>query len=450
VLRSPSLDETKSRAEVGSTTDDPSTSEPVGSTEDENTASEYAASTSEAPVGSTEDENTASEYAASTSEATAEKTASEYAASTSEATPRGASGLPEFTHTPDVSEIQGAPGIMPLRVQSLGPVAPPQPMAAVMFAPPTYERIGVGGQAEVYRCSTRDYVIKMFKPSADHSAPQREIAALKALSGCEGVVQLLGRSMRGTSSIHGEGGTALDGVTGDQLAVGQGPEGLIDFTPMFCLLLEEAKGGALWTVHNREGPLYFLDSEEAAGVRWGVAVQLCRAVSAVHQRGWAHLDLHPGQAHVHLRRGSPIVKLLDFGGAHQVKERVEISTIWGNCRYISSMLVAGATGVRNVFEVSTIPDCYSLALTVFFVLTGIRPYQHTPDNYPNGTSTCDFIWGLRRQHMPAVTPEEIASLGNWEPVADVLRTSLITNPANPATAEDLTAILQGCSGPEFS
>jgi hypothetical protein len=52
--------------------------------------------------------------------------------------------------------------------------------------------------------------------------------------------------------------------------------------------------------------------------------------------------------------------------------------------------------------------------------------------------------------MPAVTPEEIASLGNWEPVADVLRTSLITNPANPATAEDLTAILQGCSGPEFS
>jgi serine/threonine protein kinase len=244
---------------------------------------------------------------------------------------------------------------------------------------------------------------------------------------------------------------------------------MIDFSRQACLLLQEAKGGALWTLHQPNGPLAFLDKDSASRVKYLAAVQIASAVSAMHNREWAHMDLHPAQVHVEISLAFGLqvsVKLLDFGGAHPLHTPaspsiVNIASIWGNCRYIWSMLVAGAPGVEETFRVTADPDCHALALTVFFVLTGIRPYSGIPDTFPNGTPSSDHIWDLRRQHRPAVHQEEIfnnaptgslaATLSHWEPVAKVISGSVIGEPycggycANrPLPAETLLRALQEC------
>jgi hypothetical protein len=154
-----------------------------------------------------------------------------------------------------------------------------------------------------------------------------------------------------------------------------------------------------------------------------------------------------------------VVKLLDFGGAHQHGTRVIIQDIWGNCRYIWSNLVRGASGVGEFYDVTPAPDCYALALMVLFVLTGIRPYSRTPDNFPpDGRSSCDHIWELRRGHIPAVEPAEtmeILNLGtNWEPVAKVIQDSVLspTPPGapfqapSPRPAQHFVQALEQCGG----
>jgi hypothetical protein len=126
---------------------------------------------------------------------------------------------------------------------------------------------------------------------------------------------------------------------------------------------------------------------------------------------------------------------------------VQTNAIWGNCRYLWSMLVVGAPGVGEHFDVTADPDCYALAATVFFVLTGFKPYDDTPDYYPhNGMPSCEDIWARRRNHIPGAKPEEIASLGDREPVADVLTASLINSQRTPAPAARLLEALQNSFG----
>lgn len=115
------------------------------------------------------------------------------------------------------------------------------------------------------------------------------------------------------------------------------------------------------------------------------------------------------------------------------------------------------TRVGEDFIVSTAPDCYALALTVLFVLTGIRPYNYIPDNYPNGVSRCDEIWNLRNQHMPAVSDADLnalTSLGHWEPVRRVIEASVMSPTPephymapNPRSAAELLEALEQCYVP---
>lgn len=157
-----------------------------------------------------------------------------------------------------------------------------------------------------------------------------------------------------------------------------------------------------------------MDKKQGAEVKYQTAIQLITAVKDVHARKFSHLDIHPGQVHVKINfNGRVSVKLLDFGGAYEHGKRVQTNAIWGNCRYLWSMLVVGAPGVGEHFDVTADPDCYALAATVFFVLTGFKPYDDTPDYYPhNGMPSCEDIWARRRNHIPGAKPEEIASLGD--------------------------------------
>jgi hypothetical protein len=183
------------------------------------------------------------------------------------------------------------------------------PFVQNVMAPPRYTICGEGGQATCYTSSHQpEVVIKMFKGNADQDkAMQREINALKGLANCEGVIQLLGRSLPADShsphKVHWEA-VEVDGAASrarpDQLAWGylQGG-GTVDFTYQACLLLEKAPGGPLWHLQNTVGgPLSFLSPVEIDHVKYNAVLQLARAVSAVHGRGYTHMDLHPAQVHI--------------------------------------------------------------------------------------------------------------------------------------------------------
>jgi hypothetical protein len=381
-------------------------------------------------------------------------TTSEDATSTSGAS-QSANDLRGFCETPDPSEMQPAflphAGLLPLTVQA-ATVALSPPMLPVGYMESILCKcIGTGGQSKVYRyeCPQRPYVIKAFKDEADPNAWQREIKALQAMRECENVVHLFGRTFKGDihGAIHWEELRNWRNSPAQLVPGHCADEARIDFSRKACLLLEEAEGGPLYTLHNQQGLLSFMDKKQGAEVKHQTAIQLTQAVDAVHARQYSHLDIHPGQVHVKINfNGRVSVKLLDFGGAYEHAKRVQTNAIWGNCRYLWSMLVVGAPGVGDHFDVTADPDCYALAATVFFVLTGFKPYDDMPDYYHNGMPSCEDIWARRRNHIPGAKPEEIASLGDREPVADVLTASLITSQMTPAPAARLLEALQNSFG----
>jgi len=381
-------------------------------------------------------------------------TTSEDATSTSGAS-QGANDLRGFCETPDPSEMQPAflphGGLLPLTGQA-ATVALSPPMLPVGSMPSEFCKcIGTGGQSNVYRyeCPQRPYVIKAFKDDADPNAWQREITALQAMRECENVVNLFGRTYKDdiNGAIHWEELRNWRNSPAQLVPGHCADEPRIDFSRKACLLLEEAEGGPLYTLHNQQGLLSFMDKKMGAEVKYQTAIQLITAVAAVHARKFSHLDIHPGQVHVKINfNGRVSVKLLDFGGAHEHAKRVQISSIWGTCRYLWSMLVAGAPGVGVHFDVTADPDCYALAATVLFILTGLKPYNDTPDYYRNGNTSCEDIWAMRRAMMPGAKSEEIAMLGDLEPVAHVLTASLITCQEKPAPAATLLEALQNSFG----
>ncbi len=103
-----------------------------------------------------------------------------------------------------------------------------------------------------------------------------------------------------------------------------------------------------------------------------IAIQISRALQALHQAGTLHRDLKPGNV---LMRGPHRVALSDFGLAKRVEQDLEITdpgVIFGTPHYMSPEQSHGeAIDVRS--------DIYSLGILLYEMLTGERPFtDHNP------------------------------------------------------------------------
>ncbi|GEM_PF-633807 len=99
-----------------------------------------------------------------------------------------------------------------------------------------------------------------------------------------------------------------------------------------------------------------------------VAVQLCRAVGAIHKVGLVHRDLKPGNV---LVTADGTVKLVDFGVAKWLEEQTsftQVGHVVGSYSYMSPEQITGS-------EVDHRADLYGLGILLYELLSGAPPFR---------------------------------------------------------------------------
>ena len=159
------------------------------------------------------------------------------------------------------------------------------------------------------------------------------------------------------------------------------------------LVMEFIEGVSLRDVMTPEG----MDFEEVAHITQGLG----NALHAAHEKGVLHRDIKPENILLqnHDSEG-PTVKLIDFGIAKikdsQIGTATEAGIIAGSIQYIApEQLTAQA--------VSTATDVYSVALVLYEMLTGRRPFN--PDA-PNIVLALQQLLAMQKQGV-SILPKQL-------------------------------------------
>ena len=106
-------------------------------------------------------------------------------------------------------------------------------------------------------------------------------------------------------------------------------------------------------------------------------VQACAAVQHAHQKGIIHRDLKPSNVLVMVRDGRPIAKVIDFGVAKAIHQRLTEKTVFtqlglliGTPEYMSP-----EQAERGGLDVDTTTDIYSLGVLLYELLVGALPFE---------------------------------------------------------------------------
>ncbi len=130
----------------------------------------------------------------------------------------------------------------------------------------------------------------------------------------------------------------------------------------------------------RGEPINVFCEHERLGVndRVRLMIQVCEAVQHAHMKGVIHRDLKPGNVLVSLVDSRPSPKVIDFGVAKAVSQRLTDSTVYtevgqliGTPEYMSPEQARGGS------DVDTRADVYSLGAILYELLTGEPPLEST-------------------------------------------------------------------------
>lgn len=104
-------------------------------------------------------------------------------------------------------------------------------------------------------------------------------------------------------------------------------------------------------------------------------MDVCHAVQHAHQKGIIHRDLKPSNVMITLHDGKPVVKVIDFGVARAIHQKLTEKTLFtrfgqmiGTPQYMSP-----EQAEMNGLDVDTRSDIFSLGVLLYELLTGAPP-----------------------------------------------------------------------------
>jgi WD40 repeat protein/serine/threonine protein kinase len=149
--------------------------------------------------------------------------------------------------------------------------------------------------------------------------------------------------------------------------------------------------------------------------RLGLFVAVCRAVQHAHQKGIIHRDLKPTNVLVTVYDGQPVPKVIDFGVAKALGERLSDRTlITGSCSIIGTLeYMSPEQADWGARDIDTRADIYSLGVVLYELLTGTTPL---PRQRLEQASVSEALRAIREEDPPR--PSARLS-GTQPPVASI-------------------------------
>jgi len=131
-------------------------------------------------------------------------------------------------------------------------------------------------------------------------------------------------------------------------------------------------------VHGVPITRYCDDNHLTPRERLELFVPVCQAIQHAHQKGIIHRDIKPSNVMVTLYDGKPVPKVIDFGVAKAIEQKLTERTLFtqygamvGTLEYMSP-----EQAEMSALGVDTRSDIYSLGVLLYELLTGTTPLTH--------------------------------------------------------------------------
>jgi len=139
-------------------------------------------------------------------------------------------------------------------------------------------------------------------------------------------------------------------------------------------------------------------------------IKVCHAVQHAHQKGIIHRDLKPSNILVTLHDGEPVPKVIDFGVAKALGQKLTEKTLFTSFRQMigTPAYMSPEQAEMSGLDVDMRSDIYSLGALLYELLTGVTPF----DREQLAKAALDEIRQMIRETEPPRPSTRLRTLGN--------------------------------------